>query len=192
MVERVAMGYLRQPTKGVAAMNPRVAVTAALLFAAAAIPAGVRADVSTDVQTQLKSAYQNQCKLIQDQNFDGYAKTLTDDYYTNDSSGKKIVKADAITQMKSTVASTAMKPGECAIDFTASTQSGSDVTVNALVVQTAQATVQGKEMPLQITTRELDTWTNAGGGWLQKASTVKGQVVKSGDKIIEQDGSLDP
>lgn len=186
------MGYLRQPPKVDAAMNFRAAVTAALVFAAAASPAGARADVSSDVQTQLKSAYQNQCKLIQDQNFDGYAKTLTDDYYTNDSSGKKIVKADALAQMKQTVAQTGMKPGECAIDFTASTQAGSDVTVNALVVQSAQATVQGKDMPLQITTRELDTWTNAGGTWLQKASTIKGQVVKSGDKIIEQDGSLNP
>lgn len=174
-------------------MNTRTGSAAILAFAMlVTVQTAARADVSSDVTNQLKAAYQNQCKLLANQDFDGYAKTLTDDYYTNDASGTKVPKADAISQTKMTVARTSMKTGACTVEFTSSTQAGSDVTVNALVAQNADATLQGKRMSIVISTRELDTWTIQGNAWIQKVSVIKGQVIKSGDKVVSEEGSLEP
>ena len=143
------------------------------------------------ISTAISAAYANRCSLLKNTDIDGFSKTFTNHWVESDPNGTKVTKSQAIGAIKQQVAMMGLTLTDCAATISSGSVSSDGNTVTVNVEQSADGTVasQSGTSPIQISTRETDTWVKRGANWLQSASTVLKNTVMLNGQVVQQSGS---
>ncbi len=156
-------------------------------FAALTLLTAVAASAADDIQTQLKAAYDSQCTSFKNSDVDAAGKTLTDDFTNTTPDGKIETKADSLAGMKANLGKIIIT--DCTTSFVSLTPDAAGNEV-ASIISTQNGAVPGMgNAALLVVSRDVDTWTQQHGVWMEKKSTELEQTVTVNGNVIAHSGT---
>ncbi len=156
-----------------------LAVIAAFALSYSFAPA--RADDA--LNAQLKTNYDAQCTALKDGDFDAFAKLLTSDFTNTDPDGNEQSRSENLAQMKKGM--TGVEITTCHVTFVKADRSGSSAT--ASIVASFDGIAHGQ--PLNVVTRQTDTFAQQGDVWLQSSAVIAEQTITVAGKVYQHAGT---
>jgi hypothetical protein len=167
-------------------------IASALLFAAIAVPAAVRADAVPDAaQKAIAADYQLGCTAAQDPtdaNLNALFATLAPDFVHVDFKGKQTQRDEYVAQGKQQIKQLHVTTCNTTVD---STTASDPNTVVATVTGKIAGQIQAPDgnHDLDATTSSQDTWKNENGTWLQTQSKDVSALIKIDGKVVQDEGN---
>jgi hypothetical protein len=148
------------------------------------------ADVPADVQAALKADYALNCTTVMnptDANFDAMTALMAPDFKNTDPSGKTETRDQVVTMGKQQMKM--MQAATCDNTIVSETQSdaGTVVVVNTSHITGTLQAPDGKHQ-FDYTGKSQDTWSAAGGKWLETASKDLHVTVKVDGNVVQDIG----
>lgn len=171
-------------------MKHLVAVCTAIAILAAAVTGPAKADSAADLAA-IQLVYNNQCALALAGDFDGFAKTMTDDYQDTDANGKVENRDQMVADMKTALATVNLATCVISASNPVANADGS-TTVSAAAVQTGTAPMGSTTAPVVVNGTSTDVWVQQGGSWALKSSTEIEMTVTANGQVVQHEGGASP
>jgi hypothetical protein len=156
-----------------------ICLTALVVLPLIAVP--VHAE--TALQSQLRAAYSNQCKLAMSGDYAGLTNTFSPEFVNATPDGSTQTRDQMITMTKQTMQST--KITGCDVSF-ASTKRNADGSVTAIVTQTQNGVLNSA--PLVSTATRTDTWVKQNGKWVVSGSVTSEASISVNGTVVDRLG----
>jgi hypothetical protein len=155
----------------------------ASLVAFASLLMTIPAHADTALESQLRAAYSNQCKLVMSGDYAGLTQTLSPDFVNVQPDGTKQTRDQIIALTKQAMQMS--KLTGCDVTFVRTTQNA-DGSVTAVVTETQSGILNSA--PLQSISTSTDTWVQQNGKWIVKGSVTSEATVKVNGNVVQHVG----
>jgi hypothetical protein len=155
------------------------------LLAAAVVPTASKADDLSAAQSAIDAVYKVECAAIVAGDTDAWSKTVTPDYLSTNPDGTVDNFDKSVSSLKDALG--AFTFSTCSNNITAIKQAGDDIVVTVVLLASGKSV--DTSAPTDVVSNEVDTWTNVGGSWLQKADFVTEQKVTQDGKVVQDQTS---